>query len=123
MYVTPARDTTTQTKCLNILNSFKHYIYYLARWNFVVDLQLKVLSKIVLPYVDDYHCNEQTFGKLKRSRDIIAVRLFLVNLYCLYASSVIVCLFHVFLLYISVCLSVLLFLYCFYYFAFCQYGE
>jgi len=40
--------------------------------------------------------------------------LFLVNLYCLYASSVIVCLFHVFLLYISVCLSVLLFLYCFF---------
>jgi len=51
-----------------------HYIYYLARWNFVVDLQLKnnmclsVLSKIVLLYVDDYHCNEQTFAKLKCSR-------------------------------------------------------
>jgi len=51
-----------------------HYIYYLARRNFVIDLQrknntcLSVLSKIVLSYVDDSHCNEQTFGKLKRSR-------------------------------------------------------
>lgn len=46
-----------------------HYIYYLARWNFVVDLRkkykslLSLLLNIVLPYEDDFCCNKHTFGK------------------------------------------------------------
>jgi len=41
-----------------------HYIYYLARWNFVVDIRkknnalLSALLKIVLPYENNFCCNK-----------------------------------------------------------------
>ena len=47
-----------------------HYIYYLAGWNFVVDLLkknnalLSLLLKILLLYEDDFCCNKHAFGKL-----------------------------------------------------------